>query len=63
MDCTFVGTAQLTAEGALAAAGTGHGMFTASKVVLNRSGEGELCPESAKLDALYEPLEHLYIVG
>ena len=38
-------------------------MLTASKVVLERLEGGGHCPESVKWDALYEPLEHVYVTG
>lgn len=63
MDCVFGGEAVLDAEGALHSEGAGHGMITASKVILFELGKGEFCPGSAKWDALYEPLEHVYIVS
>lgn len=62
LDCAYGGTVELEAEGALHREGTGNGMFTADKEVLKKTeGEGH-CPESVKWSALYEPLEHVYIV-
>ncbi len=63
LDCVY-GTEESTMqmEGALHKEGTGHGSLTASKVELEKlEGEGH-CPDSVKWDALYEPLEHVYIV-
>jgi hypothetical protein len=38
-------------------------MLTASKVELEKlEGEGH-CPDSVDWDALYEPLEHVYVVN
>jgi len=62
LDCVYGSDVTLQAEGALHKEGSGHGMFTASKVVLKKLEGGGHCPESVKWDALYEPLEHVYIV-
>lgn len=72
--CTSVpvlGTADCTAEaieipglpieGALHQLGTGHGMLTASKLSIPLTGM--FCPSTGKLTALYEPLEHNYLVS
>jgi hypothetical protein len=62
LDCVYGSDVTLQAEGALHKTGTGHGLFTAAKVVLEKlEGTGH-CPESVKWDASYEPLEHVYIV-
>ncbi|HEY5708392.1 MAG TPA: hypothetical protein VIS51_03265 [Solirubrobacterales bacterium] len=62
LDCVYGGDVSLPVEGALHKEDTGHGMLTASKVELEKlEGEGH-CPDSVKWDALYEPLEHVYIV-
>jgi hypothetical protein len=63
LDCVYGSDVALQAEGALHSEGTGHGMFTASKVVLKKLEGGGHCPESVKWDALYEPLEHVYVTG
>jgi hypothetical protein len=52
----------LTVEGALHNVGTGHGMVTANGLDVHKVGSG-FCPSSAEWDALYEPLEHVYIVA
>jgi hypothetical protein len=63
LDCVYGGDVTLPVEGALHKEGTGHGMLTASKVVLEKlEGEGH-CPDSVKWDALYEPAEHVYVLG
>jgi hypothetical protein len=51
-----------TSQGALHPVGAGHGMLTASELTVPVVG-GLLCPATSKWNALYEPLEHLYIVG
>jgi len=61
LDCVYGNEATLEVEGALHKEETGHGMFTASKVELPKLEGSGHCPESVKWDALYEPLEHLYV--
>ncbi len=63
LDCVYGDDVSLPFEGALHKEGTGHGMLTASKVELEKlEGEGH-CPDSVKWDALYEPAEHVYVLG
>jgi hypothetical protein len=64
LNCTYGGAevTGFTSEGALHTAGAGHGMLTASELTVPVVG-GLLCPATSKWNALYEPLEHLYIVG
>jgi hypothetical protein len=63
MDCSYGGTVSLELEGALREAGTGHGMLRATEIELERLEEGVGCAETAKWNALYEPLEHVYVVS
>ncbi len=63
LECTYGSDVTLQAEGALYKEGTGHGMLTASKAVLAKLEGGGHCPESVKWEALYEPLEHVYVLG
>jgi len=42
--------------------GAGHGMLTANELEVEKVG-GLFCPATSKWTALYEPLEHLYILG
>jgi len=62
--CTYGGAevAGLIVEGALHTAEAGHGMFTANELSLPVVG-GFLCAATNKLTVLYEPLEHLFLVG
>lgn len=64
LHCVYGGPAVegFSVEGALHLAGTGHGMFTATKLTVPKV-KGFFCPETSKWTALYEPLEHIYIVG
>ena len=62
LDCVYGNEVTLHAEGALHKEGSGHGMVTANKVILKKLEGSGHCPESVKWDALYEPLEHVYIV-
>lgn len=61
LDCVYGSDVTLQFEGALHKEGTGHGMLTASKVVLNKLEGSEHCPESVKWDALYELSGHAYL--
>lgn len=63
LECTFGSDIALQVEGALHKEGTGHGKFTASKLVLKKLEGSGHCPESVKWDAIYEPLEHTYVLG
>jgi hypothetical protein len=49
-------------EGALHSKEAGHGHFTANALSVPKV-KGFLCPETSKWDALYENLEHLYVVS
>jgi len=61
--CTYGGpeASGFTIEGALHTAGTGNGMLRASELTVPVVG-GLLCPATSKWDALYEPLEHIYLL-
>ncbi len=50
-----------TTEGALHTAGAGHGMFNISATLKVKGGA--FCPSTALGLALYEPLEHLFLVA
>lgn len=63
IDCTYTAEGvSLGFEGALHKAETGHGMLSGSKVSMPSVG-GELCPGHPTLDALYEPLEHVFLAA
>lgn len=51
-----------TITGALHTAEAGHGMLSASELSVPKVG-GFLCPSESKWTALYEPLEHVYVVS
>lgn len=61
LDCLYGSDVTLQFEGALHKEGTGHGMFTASKLVLKKIEGSVHCPESVKWDASYELSEHAYL--
>jgi hypothetical protein len=64
LHCVYGGASvgPFAVEGALHKEKTGHGMFTATKLTVPKI-KGTFCPETSKWTALYEPLEHLFIVG
>jgi len=51
----------IAVEGALHKEGSGHGMLTANELEVKKTG-GLFCPATSKWTALYEPLEHLYLL-
>lgn len=61
--CTYGGpeVPGFAVESALHQVGSGHGMFTATKLRVPEVGNKFLCPNESFWDALYEPLEHLYL--
>jgi hypothetical protein len=62
LDCVYGGELSLGFEGALAVKGRDNGVLTASKAVTKLAEAKEDCPETAKWDFSYEPLEHVYAV-
>jgi hypothetical protein len=60
VNCTYSGEFELGAESAEHAEGAGNGMITAENYPVEKLGSG-LCPSEAKWDALFEPLEAVYI--
>jgi len=64
INCTYSEPAEgksIAVEGALHTEGAGHGMLTANELEIEKTG-GVFCPKTSKLTALYETLEHIYLL-